>query len=95
VTDAIYVRLLRREIKFPTTPGKRQAAREKFLNAPQPLEGKIGAIDCTFVHILAPSEHEEAYVNHHGDHALNVQAVSICQINKSNFNICTYSRIRI
>lgn len=55
---------------------ERQAARAKFANAPQPFEGTIGAIDCTFVNILGPSEHEEAFVNHHGNHSLNVQAVS-------------------
>lgn len=58
------------------TPASRELARNKFRDAPQPFEGAIGAIDCTFVHILAPKEHEEAYVNHHGNHALNVQAVS-------------------
>ena len=54
------------------TPNQRHAARQKFLNAPQPFEGAIGAIDCTYIHILAPRDHEEAYVNHWGDHTLNV-----------------------
>lgn len=60
------------------TREERQAARTKFANAPQPFAGTIGAIDCTFINILGPSEHEEAYVNHHGNHSLNVQAVSNC-----------------
>lgn len=55
---------------------ERQIARAKFMNAPQPFEGAIGAIDCTFVNILGPRRHEEAFVNHHGMHSLNVQAVS-------------------
>jgi len=55
---------------------ERQRTREKFMNAPQPFEGAIGAIDCTFVNILDSKIHEEAFVNHHGMHSLNVQAVS-------------------
>jgi len=76
VTDAINLRLLRRWVKFPMTEEDRQRAREKFSVAAQPFEGAIGAIDCTFVHIIAPHEHEEAFINHHGNHSLNVQAVS-------------------
>ncbi|XP_030762947.1 putative nuclease HARBI1 [Sitophilus oryzae] len=62
-------------VQFPITPEQRHAARQSFLRAPQPFEGAIGAIDCTYVHLLAPRQHEEAYVNHWGDHALNVQAI--------------------
>ncbi|KAL6262042.1 hypothetical protein P5V15_007134 [Pogonomyrmex californicus] len=60
VTDAINQRLLRR-----------WRAREKFSVAEQPFED---AIDCTFVHIIVPHEHEDAFINHHGDYSLNVQA---------------------
>lgn len=77
VTNAINQRLLRRWVKFPMTAIERQKAREKFEAAPQPFKGTLGAIDCTHVNILAPNVHEEAYVNHHGNHSLNVQAVSI------------------
>lgn len=76
VTDAINLRLLRTWIKFPMTEEDRQRARIKFAVSAQPFEGAIGAIDCTFVNILAPHEHEEAFINHHGNHSLNVQAVS-------------------
>lgn len=48
------------------TNADRNKAREEFKNAPQPFEGAIGAIDCTYINILAPKDHEEAYVNHHG-----------------------------
>lgn len=58
------------------TPEERQVARVKFRNAPQPFEGAIGAIDCIFVNIIGPKIHEEAFVNHHGMHSLDVQAVS-------------------
>lgn len=82
MTTSINRRLLRRWVQFPMTREARQAARTKFLHAPQPFEGAIGAIDCTFINILGPPEHEEAFVNHHGNHSLNVQAVSnlICDV---------------
>jgi hypothetical protein len=36
---------------------------------------KSGAVDGTLIPIIAPAEHEEAYVCRKGFHALNVQAV--------------------
>ena len=39
--------------------------------------GVIGAIDCTLPSIHSPVEHEEAYVDHHQNHSLNVQVVCI------------------
>ncbi|RLU19990.1 hypothetical protein DMN91_008549 [Ooceraea biroi] len=75
VTEAINRRLLRRWIKFPMTAEDRQKAREKFSTAAYPFEGALGAIDCTFIHIIDPHEHEEAFINHHGRHSLNVQAI--------------------
>lgn len=54
---------------------ERQKAREKFINAQPPFKGAIRSIDCTFVNILDPKIHEEAFVNHHGMHSLNVQAI--------------------
>ncbi|XP_008179536.1 putative nuclease HARBI1 [Acyrthosiphon pisum] len=75
VTNAINQRLLRQWVKFPMTAVERQKGREKFEAAPQPFEGTLGAIDCTHINILAPIVHEEAYVNHHGNHSLNVQAI--------------------
>lgn len=75
VTDGINEQLLRQWVKFPMTPEDRYAAKERFRTSRQPFEGCIGAIDCTYVKILAPKIHEEAYVNHWGDHAINVQAV--------------------
>lgn len=56
------------------TAVERQIARQKFEVSPQPFEGTLVAIDCTHINILAPVVHEESYINHHGNHSLNVQA---------------------
>ncbi|KAK0171480.1 hypothetical protein PV327_011236 [Microctonus hyperodae] len=85
VTDAINELIFRQWIKFPLTPGDRQIARVEFQNARQPFEGAIGAIDCSHLAILAPKEHEEAYINHHGYHSLNVQM--ICDPNLKILNV--------
>jgi len=77
VTQLMNMHLLQQWIKFPMTVQERTVARNKFIHAPQPFPSAIGAIDCTHINILAPNVHEEAYVNHHGNHSLNVQAVSI------------------
>lgn len=77
VTEAINSRLFLSEVKFPMTQIERQAAKEAFSLAPAPfVGGTIGAIDCTHISILGPKNNEEAYVNHHGYHSINVQMVS-------------------
>lgn len=58
------------------TQVERQAAKTTFASSSSPfVGGTIGDIDCTHVSILAPKIHEEAYVNHHGYHSINVQMV--------------------
>ncbi|CAI6353897.1 unnamed protein product [Macrosiphum euphorbiae] len=86
VTNAINQKLLRRWVRFPMTAIERDRAREKFSNAPQAFEGAIGATDCTHINILAPKNHEEAYVNHHGNNFLNVQAVVDPELKILNIN---------
>ncbi|XP_032690439.1 putative nuclease HARBI1 isoform X1 [Odontomachus brunneus] len=54
---------------------ERHHAREKFRLAPQTFVGAIGAIDCTYINIKGPIQHEEAYVNHWGDHTINTQVI--------------------
>jgi len=49
---------------FPMTDAERHIAREKFANALQPFMNTIGAIDCTYINIKGPKDHEETYVNH-------------------------------
>ncbi|XP_071653697.1 putative nuclease HARBI1 [Temnothorax longispinosus] len=86
VTDAINAILLRRWVKFPMTDVDRHRAREKFADALQPFIGAIGAIDCTYINIKGPIVHEEAYVNHWGDHTLNVQVIGDPDLNILNVN---------
>ncbi|XP_068082047.1 uncharacterized protein [Anabrus simplex] len=75
VTRSINELLLRQWVYFPMTAEERYSAVQKFRDARQPFPGTLGAIDCTYLKIIAPEEHEEAYVNHWGDHTLNVQAI--------------------
>lgn len=63
------------------TAEERATARNKFVQAPQTFSGAIGSINCTHINILAPRVQEEGYVNHHGNHSLNIQAVIIIYIN--------------
>lgn len=79
VTNAINELIFRQWVQFPMTPAARHVAREQFQITRQPFEGAIGAIDCTHIAIVGPREHEEAYVNHHGYHSLNVQMVCVSQ----------------
>ncbi|XP_017469829.1 PREDICTED: putative nuclease HARBI1 [Rhagoletis zephyria] len=86
VTDAINSNLFFTKVKFPMTQIERQAAKEIFALAPSSfVGGTIGAIDCTHVSILGPKSHEEAYVNHHGYHSINVQM--ICDPNLKILNV--------
>lgn len=78
VTDAIYNNMFCSKVRFPMTQVERQAAKEIFASASSPfVAGTIGAIDCSHISILSPKNHEEAYVNHHGYHSINVQMVRL------------------
>lgn len=37
--------------------------------------GVLGAVDCTLPKIIAPSDHEEAYLNYKRQHSLTLQIV--------------------
>ncbi|CAD7001648.1 unnamed protein product [Ceratitis capitata] len=76
VTDAINRSMFPAKVRFPMTQIERQAAKEIFASSSSPfVGGTIGAIDCTHVSIMSPKTHEEAYVNHHGYHSINVQMI--------------------
>ncbi|XP_068085924.1 putative nuclease HARBI1 [Anabrus simplex] len=68
------------------TAEERYSAVQKFRDAREPFPGTLGAIDCTYLKIIAPKEHEEAYVNHWGDHTLNVQAICDPDLKILNIN---------
>lgn len=68
------------------TQVERQAAKTTFASSSSPfVGGTIGDIDCTHVSILAPKIHEEAYVNHHAYHSINVQMVKTILLHQSSY----------
>ncbi|XP_048515347.1 putative nuclease HARBI1 [Athalia rosae] len=85
ITNAIIELLLRPWVRFTISEMERRIARQEFQTLDQPFEGAIGAIDCSHIAIIAPREHEEGYVNHHGYHSINVQM--ICDPNLKVLNV--------
>ncbi|XP_036336283.1 putative nuclease HARBI1 [Rhagoletis pomonella] len=75
VTDAINETMFMENVRYPMTVVERQVARSIFSAAREPFDGAIGAIDCTHIAVIGPKDHEEAYINHHGYHSINVQMV--------------------
>jgi nuclease HARBI1 len=61
-------------VKFPTDQEQLRGTKKKFLERAG-FPNVIGAIDGCQIPILAPSDHEYAFVNRKGWHAINVQAV--------------------
>lgn len=71
VVDAL-VEIAPRFIKFPT--GDEALAVQAAFLLKHGMPGVVGAIDCTHVHIAAPTLNEDIYVNRKGYHSVNVQA---------------------
>lgn len=71
-------------IQFPDDVTKNANKREFFQYCGIP--GIIGAIDCTHVKIVAPSQEEHAYLNRKGYHSINVQLICDTHLNISNVN---------
>lgn len=67
-------RMVRRFIKFPTTPDAIRHNQERFFQIAG-FPGIVGAIDGTHVQIIAPKDNENEFVNRHHYHSLNVQVV--------------------
>ncbi|XP_036341053.1 putative nuclease HARBI1 [Rhagoletis pomonella] len=92
VTDALNETMFMENVRYPMTVVERQVARSNFSAAREPLDGAIGAIDCTHIAVIGPNDHEEAYVNHHGYYSINVQmlfktVVVFLQVCDSNLKI--------
>ena len=67
------VRRSHRFIKFPTAQGIEENKR-KFYDIGN-IPNIFGLIDGTHVRIIAPSQHEDQFVNRKGYHSINVQVV--------------------
>lgn len=85
VTLAIYRHLSRQYIKFPTTFRERQQLKLDFMNK-FGFPGTIGAIDCTHVAILKPTDEEHNFINRKGYHSLNVQMICDPDLKILNIN---------
>lgn len=68
IDESILGEMFFQKVKFLMTQVERPAAKTLFASVNSPFVGGIiGAIDCTHIAILAPKNHEEAFVNHHGN----------------------------
>ncbi|XP_043481896.1 putative nuclease HARBI1 [Leptopilina heterotoma] len=74
VTSLIDLNLAKEFVKFPISRSRRQEISNKFERIVG-FPGIIGAVDCTFVIMISPSEEEHNHVNRHNQHAKNVQIV--------------------
>ena len=68
------VRRSHRFIKFPTAQGIEENKRKFYDIGNSP--NIFGLIDVTHVRIIAPSQHEDQFVNRKGYHSINVQVVA-------------------
>ncbi|KAM7290407.1 putative nuclease HARBI1 [Ixodes scapularis] len=68
--------LARRAERFIRWPNEAEAAevQQQFFEVAG-FPSVVGAVDGTHIRIQGPSDHEEAYVNRHGYHSINVQLV--------------------
>lgn len=71
-------------IQFPNAERRNSIKRIFFEYCGVP--GVAGAVDCTHVNILAPTQEEHAYINWKGYHSINVQLICDEDLNISNVN---------
>ncbi|KAF5306209.1 hypothetical protein FQR65_LT07486 [Abscondita terminalis] len=62
-------------IAFPITAEEKISIKETFMEKTN-FPGVIGAIDCTHIAIIAPSQEEHNYVNRKCYHSKNIQVIS-------------------
>ena len=76
VTKVSRVLVARRNrfVKWPSTNAELTASKNAFYRRGG-FPCVIGCVDGTHIRILAPSQHENGYVNHKGFHSINVQAI--------------------
>ena len=72
-----------RYIRFPYTVEEQAEIKRQFA-AMSDFPNVIGAIDCTYIAIRAPSEHEFSYVNRKHVHTINVQVICDAHMNFTN-----------
>jgi len=76
VTDAIIIRM-QHMINWPEEQQRRDAIAQAFFRLTKPgIPSICGAIDGSLVPIIAPTEDEYQFVDRHGQHSINCQAVA-------------------
>ena len=68
------VAMRNRFVKWPSTNAKLTASKNAFYRRGG-FPFVIGCVDGTHIRILAPSQHENGFVNRKGFHSINVQAI--------------------
>lgn len=71
VIDAVYCRMFRHLIKWPSDCSNLENEFLQFANFPR----VGGIVDGTLIPIIAPSAFEEQYIDRHGNHSLNVMMI--------------------
>ncbi|CAB3256809.1 unnamed protein product [Arctia plantaginis] len=71
--------IMQKQIQFPCTEHQRNDVKVSFYRK-FGVPGVIGCIDGTFVAIIRPKEHEDAYFCRNGYHAINVAIICDCDL---------------
>ncbi|XP_011859704.1 PREDICTED: putative nuclease HARBI1 [Vollenhovia emeryi] len=85
ISNLICIHLAEEWIVFPTVVADIQRKKARFLEATM-FPNTIGAVDCTHVAMIAPSEEEHNYLNRKGFHSKNVQIICDYDLRIMNVN---------
>ncbi|KAJ8930630.1 hypothetical protein NQ314_016545 [Rhamnusium bicolor] len=77
-------------ILFPNTPNEINKVKAQFMRKTR-FPGVLGAIDCTYISIIAPVVEEHNYLNRKGYHSKNVQIICDADVLILNINSDTNS----